>query len=559
VSDIAVARFAIKDALNVPGDGAAATIVQPATASQLPLWKRALPVAATAVIAGTIVGAIAWLVRPTETPGVTRFTIALGEGQIFSTFNNASLAISPDGTQLAYVANNQLYLRAMSDFEAKPIPGTRQTPGPTTPTFAPDGRSVAFYSQADRAIKRIGLGGGAAISICPAELPFLGMSWTGHNLWFGQMDNGILRVSENGGQPETIVAAKLPELLYGPQMLPGGEWMLFASLRSVNRASVDWDKAAIVAQSLKSSERKTLVTGGSEARYVPSGHLVYALSGIVLAAPFDLHRMALTAAAVPVVEGVRRSINASTGIAHFAISETGALVFRPGPASIDAGQFTLGLIDRAGSIEAPSLPPGAYEYPRLSPDGKRIAFGSDDGKDAIVWIYDVAGNSQMRRLTLGGRNRIPVWVDTDHVAFQSDREGDLGIFWQRVDGTTPAARLTTPDRKDAVHLPESMSPDGKTLLFAVSTGPAQFMNSTYSLAMLSLPDRKVTLFPGIQSIAPPAAAFSPDGKWVAYTVATPGAIAGGTVFAQPFPPTGATYQISKGTGIHPVWSPDGRN
>jgi Tol biopolymer transport system component len=233
-------------------------------------------------------------------------------------------------------------------------------------------------------------------------------------------------------------------------------------------------------------------------------------------------------------------------------------VFRPGPASSDAGQFSLGVIDRAGSIQALSPPTGAYEYPRLSPDGKRIAFGSDDGNEAIVWIYDLSGTSQMRRLTLGGRNRIPVWVDADHVAFQSDREGDLGIFWQRADGTTPAERLTKPDAKDVAHLPESMSPDGKTLLFAVSTGPVQYVNSNYSLAMLSLADRKVTPFPGIQSTFPPAAAFSPDGKWVAYTVASAGAITGGTVFAQPFPPTGATYPITKGTGIHPVWSPDGK-
>jgi serine/threonine-protein kinase len=559
VSDIAVARFAIRGALKAPGDDSALTaIIQAAGASRRPPWSRALPVAAAAVIAATIVGVTVWLLRPTSSLAVTRFTMVLGEGQTISTFNNSSLAISPDGTQLIYVANNQLYLRAMSALEAKPIPGTQQTPGPTTPVFAPDSRSVAFYSQADRSIKRIGLGGGAAVSICPAELPFLGMSWTAHSLLFGQMDRGILRVSENGGQPETVAAAKLPELVYGPQVLPGGEWVLFATLRAENGTTVDWDKATIVAQSLKSAERRTLVSGGSEARYIPSGYLVYALSGVAFAAPFDLRRTAVTGGAVSVVEGVRRSLNASTGVAHFGISETGTLVFRPGPVSSLAGQYTLGLIDRTGGIQSLNLPAGAYEHPRLSPDAKRIVFGSDDGQDATVWIYDLSGTSQMRRLTLGGRNRIPIWVDNDHVAFQSDREGDLGIFWQRTDGTTPAERLTKPDRKDVAHLPESMSRDGKTLLFAVSTGPIQFANTTYSLAMLSLADRKVSPFPGTESIYPPAATFSPDGKWIAYTVASAGAISGGMVFAQPFPPTGATYPVSKAVGIHPVWSPDGK-
>ncbi len=103
-----------------------------------------------------------------------------------------------------------------------------------------------------------------------------------------------------------------------------------------------------------------------------------------------------------------------------------------------------------------------------------------------MWIYDVAGASSMRRLTLGGRNRVPVWsADGERVAFQSDRDGDLGLFWQRADGTTAAERLTKPD-KDTAHVPESWSPDGKTLLFSVAKG------SSYAVAALSFTDKKVT-------------------------------------------------------------------
>ena len=177
----------------------------------------------------------------------------------------------------------------------------------------------------------------------------------------------------------------------------------------------------------------------------------------------------------------------------------------------------LALVDRNGAVQPLKLPPGPYQYPRLSPDGKRIAVGSDDGKDAIVWIYDVAGASSARRLTLGGRNRVPVWsADGERVAFQSDRDGDLGLFWQRADGTTAAERLTKPD-KDTAHVPESWSPDGKTLLFSVAKG------SSYALAALSLTDKKVTPVGGIQSPFPPSATFSPDGRWVAYSTTAPGA------------------------------------
>ncbi len=544
VGDIRDVRLALEGAFEttVPGTAGPAPAIQPR-----PLWRRALPVVAAAVITGAMVGAAVWTLKPTPPLTVARFTFALGEGQQFTSVNNQSLAVSPDGTRLVYVANNQLYLRSMSDLEARPIPGTQQgTSTPFTPVFAPDGQSIAFYLGAVRAVKKIAVSGGTAVTICPADQPFLGMNWDSGGIVFGQAKS-IMRVSANGGQPEVLVSVKDGELMYGPQVLPGGEWLLFTLATT---ATADgWNKAQIVVQSLKSSERKTLVSGGSDGRYLPTGHLVYALGGVLFAVPFDLRRLAVTGGPVPIVEGVKRSLGTS-GTAHFSVSSTGSLVFVPGPASTSSA-LDLALVDRNGSVQPLKLPLGAYEYPRLSPDGKRIAFGSDDGKEAVVWIYDVAGASSARRLTLGGRNRVPVWsADGERLAFQSDREGDLGLFWQRAAGTTAAERLTKPD-KDTAHVPESWSPNGKTLLFSVAKG------SSYAVAALSLPDKKVTPVGGIQSVFPPSATFSPDGRWVAYSASEAGGAAG-SVFVQPFPTTGATYPISKGSGFHPMWSPDGR-
>jgi serine/threonine-protein kinase len=527
-------------------------------------------VVGAAVVASAMVGAAAWMSRlPAPSSPVTRFAFALGEGQQFTVGNNQALAISPDGTRLVYVANNQLYLRSMSDLEARPIPGTQGTRTPYAPVFSPDSQSIAFYSQvraslgisapADGAIMKIAVSGGAAVTLCPAGTAAgasLGrVNWDASGIVFNQAGKGIMRVSANGGQPEVLVGVKDGEMMHGPQVLPGGEWVLFTvGTGAIASATADtWDKAQIVVQSLKSSERKTLVSGGSDGRYLPTGHLVYALAGVVFAVPFDLRQLAVTGGAVPIVEGVRRSTNATgrTGVAQFSVSSNGSLVYIPGPSSATSAQYDLALIERNGTPQSLKLPPGPYEYPRLSPDGKRIAYGSDDGKDAIVWIYDVTGASSARRLTLEGRNRVPVWsADGERVAFQSDRDGDLALFWQRADGTTVAERLTKPD-KDTAHVPESWSHDGKTLLFSVAKG------SIYAVAALSLPDKKVTAVGDIQSVFPLSATFSPDGRWVAYSTTAPGARAG-SLFVQPFPTTGATYPISKGNGFTPMWSPDGK-
>ena len=184
------------------------------------------------------------------------------------------------------------------------------------------------------------------------------MSWDADGIVFGQGSKGIMRVSANGGQPELLASVKDGELAHGPQVLPGGEWLLFTLATA---ATADgWDKAQIVVQSLKSSERKTLVSGGSDGRYLPTGHLVYALGGVLFAVPFDLRRLAVTGGPVPIVEGVRRSAQAPPAAAHFSVSSTGSLVFVPGPASTSSAQLRSRRCSIAKADRQPlKLPPGA--------------------------------------------------------------------------------------------------------------------------------------------------------------------------------------------------------
>jgi serine/threonine protein kinase/Tol biopolymer transport system component len=511
-----------------------------------PLWKRAIPAAAWLLVGAVIAGTAAWTLKPSRPLAITRFPILLGEGQQFTNTGRNVLAISPDGTQIIYVANRTLYHRPMYELEARLIPGTGTQTAVLSPVFSPDGQSVVFWTELDRTLKKISVNGGTPITLCPVDIP-LGMSWTTDGILVAQSGKEILRVSPNAGKPEVLVSTK-SETATLPYMLPGGKAVLFTLHSGTDPDK--WDKAQIVVQTLASGERKTLIEGGSDGRYVPSGHIVYAFSGTLRAVAFDLQKLQVTSGAVPVLEGVRRGN--TDGVAQYVFSDNGSLIYVPGPATNAFTQRDLALIDRKGSVELLKLPPGPKEAARFSPDGKRVAFGSDDGKEAIVSIYDLAGTSAPRRLTFGGRNRFPLWSsDGQRIAFQSNREGDLGIFWQRADGTGTAERLTKPN-KDTAHVPESWSPNGEGFLFNVVEG------STHSLWMFSFKDKKAAPFGSVQSSIPPNAVFSPDGKWVAYASDETGRR---EVYVQPFPSTGAKYQVLSPGAInphHPLWSPDGR-
>jgi len=521
-----------------------------AAAPARPLWKRAVPVTAALIVGGLIAGYGAWTLKPEPAHTVMRFSVPLGEGQRFTNAGRQVIALSLDGSNLVYVANQRLYLHSMSALDAHVIVGTDTVGAILNPVFSPDGQAIAFFSGADQALKRLGIGGGAAVTICSAQAPF-GMGWDEHGIVFGQAGKGILRVSPDGGTPQVIAAVSNDQIASSPQVLPGGKAVLF----SLKNVAATWDQGQVVVQTLNNGARKTLVDGGADGRYLPTGHLVYALSGVLLAVPFDPERLAIAGGPVPIVEGVRRAafLGSTTGIAHFGYSKNGSLAYLPGPAKVGAGgDSDLALFDRTGRAEPLKLPPDAYRSPRVSPDGKWVAFDTEDEKEAVVWVYNLAGGSPRQRLTFGGRNRSPIWSpDGQWVAFQSDRDGDAAIFRQRADGSGTAERLTKPDAGSR-HDPQAWSPDG-ALLFTIEK------DRQFTLWAMSMKDRRMTAFGAVRSAIPTEASFSPDGRWVAYqSYPSQDTARGGTtqVFVQPFPSTGATYLVPQ-AGAHPYWSRKG--
>jgi serine/threonine-protein kinase len=517
-------------------------------------WRLALPVAAAALLAGAAGVGVGWSLQPIPPPApITRFPLPTSDLQ--STILVVPvIAISPDGTQVAYSSGPKLYTRPMASLDAKVV-ADADTSGMFTinPVFSPDSQSIVYWSTGatgeGSALKKIAATGGLAVTLTPIGALF-GMSWGPDGIVFGQGSGGVMRVSANGGKPEQLITLKAGEYAHAPQVLPGGENVMFTL--SAGTTPEQWEQAKIVVQSLKTGERKIVVEAGSDARYLPTGHLVYASGAVLYGVGFDVKRLEVVGGAVPLVEGVSRSTSlAVLGPAtQYSVADTGSLIYVRGRATSGA-QLILTMFDRTGNVEPLKLPPGAYATPRISPDGKSLAYATDDGKEADIWIYPLSGTSSARRLTFGGKNRLPVWsTNSERVAYQSDREKDLAVFWQRADGAGTAERLTKPEPGTS-HEPEAWSPKNDVLLYTVRK------ESNVALWTLSIGDRKAAPFGDVRSTLPTGAVFSPDGQWIAYSIREPGQ--SNAVYVQPFPPTGAKYQISKGDdGHHPIWSPDGK-
>jgi len=536
-------RAEIETARAAPHAGAVAS--SSVVAAPTPLWVRALPIAVTAVLASVIAGGLVWWnIPPATHPQIVRFSVLLNEGDVLANSATRSMAISPDGTRLVYASSGRLFSRELSKAQATPVAGAEQM-AIAEPVFSPDNQTLVFVSVADRTLKRIAAAGGPAVTLGPVEQPF-SVGWGADGVFVTQ-PAGIMRMPAGGGKFETIVRLEGGERAHGPQLLPDGKTLLFTSLKSPGQDS--WEAAEIIAYTLGSGSRKVVMRGASNGRYLTNGYLLYSQGGVLLAAPFDVSRLELTGAANPVLEGVGRTV---LGGAQFDVSQTGSLVYVEGPATLSATRqlSEMVVLDERAGVEVLKVPAGPHESPRISPDGTRVAFGSSEGANAGIWIYDLNAATTPRKLTFGSNNRYPVWsADGRYVLFQSDREGDLAVFRQAADLSGAAAERLTKPAKGAAHIPESWSRKDDVFLFSEVDGGAATL-WTYSMR-----ERTATQIRDVRSSSPLNAEFSPDGRWIAYTIR--GGIALTTIYVEPFPSTGAKASITAELGHHPTWSPDG--
>jgi serine/threonine-protein kinase len=422
------------------------------------------------------------------------------------------------------------------------MPGTE---GAVNPFFSPDGQWLGFVESGK--LEKVLVNGGTALTLGDG-VSAGGASWGSQGMIAISPTSipGLQLVPDTGGAPQQLTRLEKADATHRwPEFLPGGKAVLFAAGTAAN----NWTNAQVAVQSVGAGERRNLVQGGTQPRYAPPGHLIYAQGGSLMAVPFDPRRLTVTGTAVPVVEGVLQSIY---GEAQYSLSSTGSLVFVPGAAQ--SAQLRLVWVSRSGAEQPVAAPAHVYRQPRLSPNGRQVAVTIDE-QGGQVWLYDLSRETLTRLTFEGNRNTDPAWTpDGKRIAFESNKEGPQNLFMQLADGSGGLERLTTSDYN---HFPLSWSPDGQLLAFIEfnpTTGRDIWVLRLGDPSAGSGQVRKAQPFLRTPSDET-SPQFSPDGRWLAYASNESGPY---EIYVQPYPGPGGKWQISTEGGAEPVWNPNGR-
>ena len=555
LADIADARLDIVDSLSGSDVDAPATVSTSRTHGRL-AWASSL------LLVGLAAAAVAvWATRrvpippettrtilsiaPTgETSGANPLEQRAGSGRPTRT----AVALSPDGKTLVFSAiwggTEQLYARRMDQLSATPISGTS---GGHSPFFSPDGQWVGFGAGSE--LRKVPLSGGPAVAVCKAAVLF-GASWgdDGTIVFATQRNGGLWRVPATGGTPEALTTVPPDEYSHRlPYMLPGSRAVIFTVLKGPNL----WNGAQLVVRSLQTGTQTVLVTGGSDGRYVSTGHLVYMRLGTLMAVPFDPVRLAVTGGPTGVIDGVMQAAHkgadyiANTLAGQFTVSDTGTLVYLTG-GTVAADDRSLVWVDRHGTLQALPAPPRPYMVPDISPDGGRVAITTIDTRQ--VWTYDLARDA-LSPVTSDGNSDYGIFApDGKRIVFRSGA-GEGNLYWKAADGSGAATHLVTSTRSLT---PASWSPDGTLAL--VEEGDNEGKDAfQFDIVVLSTGDRKTraVIHTASNEMTPE---FSPDGRWLAYVSNESGRH---EVYVQPYPGPGERHLISTRGGEQPAWNANG--
>jgi len=550
LSDMADARLEIDEAQGLAG----ADVSSETRPGVTTLFQGGLAWAIAATLAAALISATVlwspWRVVPM--PLSSHLSVDLGAAAFLggSVGGMLQLAMSPDGSMLAFVGEgdgvDRLYLRRFAELQALPL----VTGQVSEPFFSPDGEWVGFFSIPDRKLKKIRVAGGTAVTICDIDTFYpRGASWGDDDFIVFNPDASawtqLLRVPAAGGKPEPFSTLSEGEIAHRwPQVLPGAHAVLFAAFGTQGGI----DASNIVAQPLPSGPSKIVLRGAHYARYLRSGYLVYAQGATLFAIPFDVNRLEVTGQPIAIVQSVKTYT--VSGASVFAVSEAGTLAYVPG--DLIGTEAPMMWMHRDGTMAPMRSVPRDWRAPQFSPDGERIAFHLDDGRQLDVYTYEWTRDFTTRLTSDSAVDAYPVWSpDGRTIVFASSRGARqlANLYWVAADGSGEPRRLTESDNRQ---LATSWHPSGKFLAFDEQISPRQWdlmvlpMDTSGSGWTAGPPTRVMS-----KIAQRPTAVFSPDGRWLAYTSNESGR---SEVFVRSFPGPGAQWQVSTSGGWVPTWS-----
>ena len=510
-----------------------------------------------AALAGLLVVGVLAIVAVDEMTGKPhREDIGLASDEFIPATHASELALSGDGTLIAYAASKrmarmpnmsagfegamteQVYVRPMGQGAARPLGGALGR----GPFFSPDGQWVGFWHAPTGTLRKVAVTGGAPVKVCNAVSGIAGATWgPDDTIVFAWFD--LFRVPASGGSPTLLLKVdeeRGERFFRHPSFLPSGKAILF----TVGMAESDsYDDADIGVLSLETGKKRILVQGGTSARYSPSGHVIYARAGTLFAVPFDPQKLEVTGQPFPVANDVFMSAN--TGMAAFSISQTGHLVYAVGPQ--ERGTRVPVWVDTHGRKSALAVKPRSYLHPRLSHDGGQMAI-EVEGASHDIFTYDFARGGEPTKMSFDGASHWPSWTpDGQRLTFRSWKTGTMTMWWMPASRSSPPELLT---RIGSMQSPESWSPDSKTLAFTQMDDP-QSGSDIYTLSVDGDEKPRALVRTKFSEGSPK---FSPNGAWLAYSTNESGQP---EVWAMAYP-AGERLPISTNGGTDPVWRQDGR-
>jgi serine/threonine protein kinase len=488
-------------------------------------------VAGAAMLALAAVSLIHFRETPPEQPVLTMSILPPEKAD----FNQT--VISPDGKLLAFTATaggkQQLWLRPLHSLTAQPLAGTEEA---YYPFWSPDSRWIGFFAQGK--VKKIGATGGPAQTLCDADRGRSG-TWNQDGVIVYGSGGGLWRVSAQGGNPAQLPAPDQAAHRW-PVFLPGGQRYLYMA----DGNEKTW---GIYLGALDSKERTKLVVDRSSPGYAEGpdgkGYLLFVRETALMAQQFDAATGALAGESFPVAEKVAVD---PTGRAAFSVSGNGMLVY----GSVTRGRGRLTWMDRGGQRLETLGDPSAFFNLALSPDGKRVALQipAAQGQGADIWVRDLARDLPTRLTFDPSYNAIPVWSpDGSRIVFASGRKGLFDLYLKSASGAGQAERLLKAEHS---RIPTDWTATGDMLLYFDQNPKTK--NDLMVLPMTG--ERKPAVFLKTE-FNEEHGAFSPDGKWIAYASDESGRY---EIYVQPYPVTGAKWQLSRDGGRIAKWRRDGR-